>query len=293
MNVWILYNQDAGRGVSRDALREIVERAGHSVLDIVSTDWSKHPPGRHADLLVAAGGDGTVATAVEMAATSALPIAILPLGTANNIATTLGLTGRSCGQLVASWNDARRVRFDLGHAQAASRQWLMIEGAGTGLIPAGIAAMERSKADAGVADDNPAAKLAAALRTFEETLERLEPHRSSVTINGRTIHGEFLMVEVLNIRSIGPNLVVSSTADPSDGLFDVIVADRDHRDDLHEYIASTMQDRQGELTLPLYRARQVTIDACEDLHIDDERVNTCGMGPISISISPGAITMLA
>jgi diacylglycerol kinase family enzyme len=262
-------------------------------VDIVSTDWSKHPPNRHADLLVAAGGDGTVATAVEMAATSALPVAILPLGTANNVATSLGLTGPSCGQLVASWNEARRVRFDLGHAQAASRQWLMIEGAGTGLIPAGIAAMERAKADAAAADDNPSARIAAALRTFDTTLERLEPHRSSVTIDGQTMNGEFLMVEVLNIRSVGPNLVVSSTADPSDGLFDVILADRDHRAELRAYMADSIQGREGELTLPLRRARQVTIDSCEDLHIDDKRVNTCGMGPISISISPGAITMLA
>ena len=50
-----------------------------------------HCPMADLDLVVAAGGDGTVATAAGIAARTSTALAILPLGTANNIATSLGV----------------------------------------------------------------------------------------------------------------------------------------------------------------------------------------------------------
>ncbi len=69
---------------------------------------------------------------------SSATLAILPLGTANNIATSLGLNA-PVPELIASWSTARRVPFDLGYARAASKEWLVVEGVGGGLVPAGIA----------------------------------------------------------------------------------------------------------------------------------------------------------
>ena len=63
----------------------------------------------HADLVVAAGGDGTVATAARVLAGRKIPLAILPLGTANNIARSLNSDG-PLDTLVASW----------GHTEAQS-----------------------------------------------------------------------------------------------------------------------------------------------------------------------------
>ena len=103
---------------------------------------------------------------------------------------------------------------------------------------------------------------------------------------------DFLLVEVLNIRSIGPNLVFAPDATPSDGYFDIIMAQGMHRQELLTYLAHRAEGRATRLALPRRRARTVVIEGCQELHIDDERVDTRELGPISIRIEPAAIDVL-
>ena len=48
-------------------------------------------PGADADVIIAAGGDGTILAALPMALQRNLPLAIVPLGTFNDLARTLGI----------------------------------------------------------------------------------------------------------------------------------------------------------------------------------------------------------
>ena len=289
MNVWILCNEDAGRGLSRDDLKTLVERAGHRVVSVAKQYDERSPlPDERIDVVAAAGGDGTVATAAGIASKTAASLAILPLGTANNIATSLGVKGEIT-DLIAAWPTARRVPFDLGCARARSKEWLVVEGVGGGLVPAGIA---RAQADQQARDEMaPTAEVAAAVRTFRDALIDLTPRPWTIALDGRPIADEFLLVEVLNIRSIGPNLVFGPDADPSDGLFDVILAQERHREALLTYLEHRADGRDARLALPRHRAREVVVTSCTELHIDDERVDACELGQISIGIEP-AITVL-
>ena len=289
MNVWILSNEDAGPGHSADNLQALVEKAGHTVLGVAKQyDDRTRLPGS-LDVVVAAGGDGTVATAAGLAANTSAALAILPMGTANNIASSLGV-GASASELISSWATARRVPFDLGHAQAGSKRWLVVEGAGGGLVPAGIArAQNRQRQRADLA---PADEIATALDTFRDTLAALEPRPWTFMVDGRRISDEFLLVEVLNIRSIGPNLIFAPDATPSDGYFDVVIAQEAHREELRTYLDHRAEGRASRLALPQYRARLVEIETCTELHIDDERVDTCELGRISIRLEPAAIDIL-
>jgi hypothetical protein len=54
-----------------------------------------------ADMVVVAGGDGTVRKVITGIVDRAIPIAILPLGTANNLATSLGIV-RETGLRIGS-----------------------------------------------------------------------------------------------------------------------------------------------------------------------------------------------
>lgn len=290
MNVWILCNEDAGRGVSGEDLYKLAEGAGHTVVGVAKRyDEGTPLPAADIDLLVAAGGDGTVATAAAIASRSTAALAILPLGTANNIATSLGLT-RPIRDLIASWPSARRVPFDLGRARTDSKEWCVVEGMGGGLVPAGIA---RAQAELTQNDDiTPAAEVAAAVRTFRDALADLRPRRWTLTLDGDRIADDLLLVEVLNIRSIGPNLVFAPDATPSDGFFDVVMAQERHRQELMTYLERRAEDDGARLALPTRRVREVTIASCHDLHIDDERVDTCTLGEVTMRIEPAAVTVL-
>ena len=290
VNVWILCNEDAGRGLSGDDLRKLAQQAGHTVVGVAKR-YDEHTPMPHGgvDVVVAAGGDGTVATAAAIVSRSSAALAILPLGTANNIATSLGLR-RSVPELIASWPSARRVPFDVGHARADSKEWFVAEGVGGGLVPAGIA---RAQAEGKHWDDiAPTAEVAAAVRNFRDTLVELKPRRWTLTLDGERVSDELLLVEVLNISSIGPNLVFGPDATPSDGLFDVVMAQERHRDELMAYLEQRAEGREARLALPTRRVQEVTIDGCQDLHIDDERVDTCTLGQITIRIEPAALAIL-
>jgi diacylglycerol kinase (ATP) len=289
VTVWILCNRTAGRGLPDAALRKLVLSAGHTVVDLVDKqDLDARPPRHGVDLIVAAGGDGTVKAAARLVAGTTTPFAILPLGTANNIAASLGI-GADLPQVIASWHGARRVPFDLGHARAGSREWLVIEGVGGGLIPAGIAA---AKPVLESVDAPPPVEVAAAVRFFYDALRKLQPVRRTISVDGTRLSEELLMFEVLNIPSVGPNLVLAPDANPSDGLFDVILAGPAHRTELLEYLDARIHKNDRRLSLPCYRGRHVRIDSCDGLHIDDERVDACGLGEMDISIEPGAATLL-
>ena len=103
---------------------------------------------------------------------------------------------------------------------------------------------------------------------------------------------DLLLLEVLNIPSIGPNLVFGPDANPSDGYFDVVMAQEYLRQELMTYLERRSEGRAVRLALPTRRVREVVIESCHELHIDDERVSTCELGEITIRIEPAAITVL-
>ena len=99
---------------------------------------------------------------------------------------------------------------------------------GGGLIPAGIAAMGGQPGDG--RDEDRRARLARAARKYRDALSGLRAYRWTLTLDGTRQDGELLVLEVLNIRSVGPNLVLSPDVDCSDGFFSVVTAGEEHRE---------------------------------------------------------------
>src|SRR5688572_15501512 len=91
LRVLLMHNPTAGGEVhSPEALIAIVEAAGHDVVwqSIKDSGWKevlKEP----ADLVVVAGGDGTVRKVFIELAGRGVPATLLPVGSANNIARSL------------------------------------------------------------------------------------------------------------------------------------------------------------------------------------------------------------
>jgi diacylglycerol kinase family enzyme len=140
----LIYNPRAGKfGRSGSALLEravtTLKNGGHNVTVAPTTGpgtaggIARQHIGLGADLVVAAGGDGTINEVAEGLVHTQVPLAILPAGTANVLATELKLGGnleRVAGRLA----ELRPRRISVGQIVcdqgAVSRYFLLMAGAG-------------------------------------------------------------------------------------------------------------------------------------------------------------------
>ena len=89
----LISSPHAGNAISADRLRELLARLGIVVArSLLVSDLDRAQPqgaewrAQGFDLAIAAGGDGTIGSVATQLAGSDLPLAILPLGTANDVA---------------------------------------------------------------------------------------------------------------------------------------------------------------------------------------------------------------
>ncbi len=98
MKALFLINQKSRRGKAiRPLAKKTLERMGVELVE-ESIDLPQNIPhiirdyGDRVDLAIIGGGDGTLSTAVPGLLETGLPLGILPLGTANNLARNLGIS---------------------------------------------------------------------------------------------------------------------------------------------------------------------------------------------------------
>jgi diacylglycerol kinase (ATP) len=289
MDVVLFYSEGAGDGIGLPDIRRVVTSAGHRLVHVV--ERQADPASLAAvrgDLVVAAGGDGTVGAAARALAGSGVPLAVMPIGTANNIARSLGIAG-DMDEIAASWHTALRRPLDLGRVRLPDGDELFLEAVGGGLIPAGISAHEAQPgADAASVDQ----KLPDAVRAYRDALERLRPRHCTVSVDGETMSASLLLVEVLNIRSVGPHVELAPNVDSSDGQFSVVTATGEDRDSLRDYLRALDDDDEAPAAFVAAHAREVTIRGWDTLHVDDRLVRVEPSDEIALSIEPAALEVL-
>ena len=97
---------------------------------------------------------------------------------------------------------------------------------------------------------------------------------------------------MLNIPSIGPNLVLSDEANPTDGLFSVVIATEQHRHVLDQYLAYRVSGGERPLSMPPRHARRVEIRGSTAVHVDDQLLDTQSPETVSMTIEAGALQFL-
>jgi diacylglycerol kinase family enzyme len=266
VRVTLVYNSVAGDGAQQRlrALTELARRAGHEVRARSAHD-ERLPEilDQPADVVAVAGGDGTIARIAQWMQGRDTPIAPLPIGTANNIATALGLADLSFEEQIFGWERASAVRFDIGVARGPWGSRAFIEGFGVGLLPHAMKAPHRHKqADASMAH----ARLA-----LREALEHLPAVELQASLDGRDCSGRYIAVEAMNIGWIGPNLKLVAQADPGDQHLDVVLVSEEQRDLLREGFAAEEKGDEWPRELPVVRGRRLEIlHSDSGMHIDGE-----------------------
>lgn len=289
MRVTLLHNKSAGsENHAADELETAVEAAGHEIVDTVSSQEQliSSIRERPCDLIAIAGGDGTVSRAACALAGCRVPLAILPLGTANNTALSLGFQG-DVEELVQRWASGRLAPFDLATLSAGDTLAPFSEAVGWGIFPSVIARADRMSEP-----DEPVHTLERDREVFRSVIEEAEARSYAIRVDGVSVTGKFLLVEVLNIPLIGPQLAVSPDSDSSDGVLELVVAGESERAALLELAVTGRV--ASDVRLRTLRGKHFTIQS-EDaaFHRDGSLVEREGeRGEFSISVEPASVSYL-
>jgi diacylglycerol kinase (ATP) len=249
-----------------------------------------------ADLIVAAGGDGTVRkVATELAETSAspTPFAVVPLGTANNFARALGIRDDLASR-ARQWPRVRPILLDLGTITVGRQTRSFVEGAGGGFLAQAIA---RGRQEIEDHSASPRDETRLALELLARLANENEPGRWEIDLDGQDASGDYIAVEALNIGLVGPNLSLAPDAEATDGELDLVTVDRDSRAAILRQLDARLYSRTPPpdgLTARRFRHARLRPPQGAPFHVDDQ---TPWHGrnrsvTIEIVVRPAAVPML-
>lgn len=290
----LLHNPGAGEeAYSKKELIALIEETLDVECRYFSTkenEWKDIEPG--IDLLVIAGGDGTVRKVSRELLNRKridrqVPIAILALGTANNIAKTLDIKDDP-KEIIKCWRKKQIKKFDIGRLEGIPNQQFFLEGFGYGIFPSLIKSMRDHDKEL---KSQPDEKMNKAVEVLAEKIKTKKPFSCSVEIDGVDHSGNYILVEVMNIQSVGPNLRLAPHADPGDGKLEVVLLTEQHRGQLLAQIAN--EDPGNVPAFPIFKGSSIHLH-CESsrVHIDDELIKIVEPGPVQIEAQSGMLEFL-
>jgi diacylglycerol kinase (ATP) len=291
--VSLFHNPDAGNSDhSRKNLREQIEDAGFSVIFSTtdSNDVKKIIPAQ-TDYVAIGGGDGMIRKVVDQMLDRRIidgmfTLGIIPLGTANNIARTLGLPMET-EEAIVSWKNGVKRPVDVGRVSGLKDRSFFLEGLGCGLVPQLIKNMKEIDKK----PDTPEDELELAAQKMLKLARTMESGLCTIEVDGHIFKEKMLMVEVMNMKAVGPNIPVAPDADPSDGLLDVVYVTEDDRDALVAFLEGCVDGKEKTLEAHRRSGKKVKLVTDLFLHVDD-KVHEAGKDGVSIDLREGLLEFL-
>ncbi|MFN0289809.1 diacylglycerol/lipid kinase family protein [Pedobacter helvus] len=241
--------------------------------------------------IAVAGGDGTVRKTILTMLDKKLkykrPIAILPLGTANNIASSLAIE-ENLRLNAEAWRKEKFQKLDIGLARTRKNEEYFVESFGFGLFPALIKWMDEKPS---ATSEEPDEEVKQAHNALLHLAKHYEPVRASMVYDGREVNNEFLMIELLNISRLGPKLQLGK-ADPGDGLLELIAVKASQRPILIKYFEAIVAGKKPVFPIKSAQVNQIKISIdTKDIHVDDE-LKEVKLPTWNISILPNMMDII-
>jgi diacylglycerol kinase (ATP) len=239
--------------------------------------------GQTLDLLVVVGGDGSAHQGVQFCADTGTPLAVVPAGTGNDLARTLGAPKDplvATDALVAAIKAGEYTKLDLGRVSGGP--WF------AGVLCAGFDSAVNERANRMRWPSGP--------RRYDlaivAELAKLRTGRLAVAQDGEHTELEATQIAIGNIPYYGGGIPICPAADPTDGLFDITLVSRAGRLDLIKMLPGLRTGNHVHNPLvTTSRARDVRIGEANGwvAYADGERV---GPLPVEVSCVPGALTLV-
>src|SRR6266567_1543920 len=296
MRIILMHNPKAGRGTHRKKeLMAALSKAGHRAIYQSTENDYKKPLKKPVDVVLVAGGDGTVGKVGRELIDSGIPLSVLPLGTANNLARSLGFTASS-EEIITGLERGQRRAFDIGLARGLWGKHYFFESAGGGLLADYLReAKDKPKKTKKLSEEQEMRRHVSLLRRM---LHDYSARKWKMDIDGKDISDEYILWEAMNIRSVGPLLYLASQAATKDGRLDFVCAREEDRSLLMQYLDARLAGQKVKFPLPLRRFRKLNIVwENSTLHFDDKvwpRKNKKAKTPsdIEITVKPSALVIL-
>lgn len=267
------------------ALPEIVgvlEEAGIKV-DVTFTKMTEamtqsvqHAVEEDYTMVIAGGGDGTISEVAAGLVGTGVPLGILPFGTFNNIAHSLGIPFNLV-EAASNIAQGNMRRIDVGMANGT----YFFEAAGVGLDASLFPIGEEIKGG-----------------HYEKLLEgakRFIGHQRAefdLVIDGNKVNVRSPLIVVANGPYYGAGFTVAPQADLSDGMLDIITFECSKVEITRQFALSARNREHQEICVLAHQAKEVTVLPRLPLpaHADGKPIATA---PVTCSVVPSALSVIA
>jgi YegS/Rv2252/BmrU family lipid kinase len=237
-----------------------------------------------ADLILVAGGDGTVNEVVNGMALSDVPLGVLPCGTANVLASELGL-GKKPDKVAAGLSGLVPARVSLGvlHSELdrRPRHFLLMAGAG---FDASIVNQVDGRMKTSVG------KLAYYFAGFSQLGARLPEF--NVDVDDKRYRCSFALAS--RVRNYGGDLEIARNVSLLDHCFELVLFEGTSTFPYVRYLIGVLLNRLPKTAgVTVLHAKAARFSGPEDdrihVQVDGE---LAGWLPVSVSIAPRSLTLL-
>ncbi|WP_299518401.1 diacylglycerol kinase family protein [uncultured Serinicoccus sp.] len=292
MRYALVHGRRSGRGGAAavgEAATGALRAAGHDVVQVTAGTMEQARAASAAlvadgvDVLVVAGGDGLVSLGADVCAGTGTTLGILPAGTGNDNARSLGLP-----------TDPARCVEVLLEGRTRTVDTLLLPDLERRVLGSVCTALEaRINARA----NRLPRRLGAASYTLSALVEiallrRQPPLRYRLTVDGRPRELEALVVVAASMPFFGGGLPIAPEADPADGALDLVLVHPVTPGAALGVLRALRAGRHtGHPAVEVHRAREVTVEGPDDVvaHGDGEPL---GSLPLTVRVDAASLRVV-